>query len=281
MSFACRSIGRKAGCREIGVSHYRVPAGRRQMPVHQHGIEEEVFYLLSGAGLSWQDGEACAVGAGDVVVHRPGRAAHTFLASEAEELELLACSSGSEARLTWLPRASVMWAGGRWVPVDGPHPFQAEADAGPLERPVVTDERPGNVVALDGLDGGSYPSGSHPGAAVRALGAAAGGLKSGLNHVTLAPGVSGPPFHCHALEEELFFVLAGGGTLRLGDETYALREGHAVARPPATAVAHALTAGDGGMTYLAYGTRVPGDSIYYPDAGQLWMRGLDLRLEVG
>ena len=41
--------------------------------------------------------------------------------------------------------------------------------------------------------------------------------------------------------------------------------GDVVARPPATGVPHRIRAGEHGMTYLAYGTRVPGDSVYYPD----------------
>ena len=83
----------------------------------------------------------------------------------------------------------------------------------------------------------------------------------------------------HALEEELFYVLEGNGTLTLGDEQHPLRAGDVVARPPGTGVPHALRASDQGMTYLAYGTRVPGDSVYYPDAGQVRLRGLGVTLD--
>jgi len=33
------------------------------------------------------------------------------------------------------------------------------------------------------------------------------------------------------------------------------------------------------MTYLAYGTRVPGDSVYYSTLGKLRMRGLGVTLD--
>ena len=242
------------------------------MPVHVHGDEEEIFYVLGGSGLSWQRDRACEVGPGDAVVHVADRHTHTFLAGE-QGLELLAFASGSDTGITYLPRAGVMWCGPRWVPVDSQHPFLAEAEAGALERPEPGD-RPDNVVALKDVE----PI-THPQAEIRALGRAGGSVKAGLNHAVLAPGSSGAPRHVHALEEELFYVLEGTGTLMLGDEEHPLRAGDVVARPPGTAVPHVLWASDQGMTYLAYGTRVPGDSVYYPDTGQVRLRGLGVTLD--
>jgi uncharacterized cupin superfamily protein len=243
------------------------------MPVHVHGDEEEIFFILRGEGLSWQGGAACVVRAGDAVVHPPRGRPHTFLAGD-DGLELLAFGSGSATSITYLPRARVMWCGPRWVPLDAPHPFRAEALAGALERPEPTD-RPPNVVALADLD-----AGSHPGAEVRALGRAGGAMTAGLNHVTLEPGAAGAPLHCHALEEELFVVLDGAGTLVLGERPHPLAAGDVVARRPSTGVAHQLRAGDEGLTYLAYGTREPGDSVYYPERGQVRLRGLGVTLDV-
>jgi len=50
--------------------------------------------------------------------------------------------------------------------------------------------------------------------------------------------------------------------------------GHVIARPPASRVAHRLVGGDGGMTYLAYGTRRPNDIAYYPRSRKVFFRGL-------
>ncbi len=126
----------------IGASHYVVPPGARQMPVHVHGDEEEIFFVLSGDGLGYElegqdpDGQAVTyrVAAGDTIVHRPDARPHTFLAGD-NGLELIAFGSGSETSITYLPRAGVMWCGPRWVPVDAPHPFAAEAAAGPVQAP--------------------------------------------------------------------------------------------------------------------------------------------------
>jgi uncharacterized cupin superfamily protein len=270
--FVRRRLGAAAGCLRIGASHFAVAPGARQMPVHVHGDEEEIFHVLGGGGLSWQRSGSCTVGPGDTVVHRPALAPHTFLAGE-EGLELLAFGSGSDTSITYLPRARVMWCGPRWVPVDSVHPFKAEGLAGPLE-PGAPGERPANMVALQDVDTGPFP-----GVEVRALGRAGGAVKAGLNRITLPAGAGGAPAHCHALEEELFVVLEGSGTLRLGDSPHRLGPGDVVARPPSTGVAHSLTAGEDGLTYLAYGTREPGDSVYYPETGKVRLRGLGVTID--
>jgi uncharacterized cupin superfamily protein len=115
----------------------------------------------------------------------------------------------------------------------------------------------------------------------RSLGEAAGATLAGLNYVTLQPGETGAPLHCHALEEELFYVLEGSGALTLGDDEHPVGPGDVVARPPSTGVAHGLRAGASGLTYLVYGMREPGDSVYYPDSGQVRLRGLGVTLSVG
>ncbi len=272
IAFDRRRIGPVAGTRRIGASWYDVPAGRRQMPVHVHGEEEEIFYVLAGGGLAWQKGEACPIGPGDAIVHRPNGRPHTLLAGD-EGLTVLAFDSGSESGLTFLPRAGVMWAGPRWVPLDAPHPFRAEGLAGPLERPVIDPAapRPANVVGLGDVEG-EWSSRVH------ALGRAAGAVRAGLNHVALLAGETGAPPHVHSLEEELFFVLAGSGTLTLGADEHPLTAGDIVARPPGTGIAHSLRAAQDGLTYLVYGTREPGDSVYYPTRGQVRLRGLGVTI---
>ena len=54
-------LGAAAGAVRAGLSRYRLAAGERAMPVHVHGDEEELFYVLGGEGLSWQDGRTYAV----------------------------------------------------------------------------------------------------------------------------------------------------------------------------------------------------------------------------
>jgi uncharacterized cupin superfamily protein len=278
IAFRRRRLGQAAGTSRIGLSHYTVRAGARAMPVHVHGDEEEIFYVLRGQGIGYEVGvDAYPITTGDTLVHRPERRPHTRFADPDTELELLAFGSGSDTGSSYLPRAGVMWSGPRWVPLDAPHPLRAEALAGPLERPETLGERPAHVARADAV-AVTEPS---PGARVRALGAAAGSVAAGLNHVVLAPGARGTPPHCHTLEEEVYVVLDGAGTLTLDGAEHPLVPGDVVARPPATGVCHHLSAGPQGMTYLVYGTRQGGDAVRYPEAGTIALRGLGITLAVG
>jgi uncharacterized cupin superfamily protein len=102
--------------------------------------------------------------------------------------------------------------------------------------------------------------------------------------VVLAAGGQGAPAHCHSLEEEIFVVLDGSGVLELwargadGPEEHPLRPGDVVSRPAGTGIAHALRAGERGLTYLAYGTRNSSDMCFYPASGRVALRGLGIAL---
>jgi uncharacterized cupin superfamily protein len=99
-------------------------------------------------------------------------------------------------------------------------------------------------------------------------------VRTGLQHVEVVPGKEATAQHCHSLEEELFVILDGDGVLVLGDEDTPIRAGHVISRPPATRIAHLLRAGEHGLTYLAYGTREPGDVCYYPRSNKIAFRGV-------
>jgi uncharacterized cupin superfamily protein len=86
-------------------------------------------------------------------------------------------------------------------------------------------------------------------------------------------------------------VLVGDGMLELspapeaaanGDEpsTHPVRGGSTVSRPPGTRIAHTFRAGPGGLTLLAYGTRVANDIVYYPRSGKVFLRGVGLITKV-
>jgi uncharacterized cupin superfamily protein len=272
-----RELGREAGTRTVGLRRIEVAADHFSTPAHEHGADEEIFFVLAGDGLLWQEGATCAVGAGDCIVHRPRRGAHTLRAG-AEGLDVLVFGQRRDPALTALPRAGIAWSFPRWVALgDGDSPFAREAAAGPPECPPPAAERPSNVVAL--VDVPAVFDGR-----ARRAGQAAGATATGLNHVVLAAGGQGAPAHCHSLEEELFVVLEGEGVLELwgrgaqAPEEHALRRGDVIARPAATGEAHAFRAGSAGLTYLAYGTREHSDMCFYPQTGRVSLRGLGIAL---
>jgi uncharacterized cupin superfamily protein len=274
-----RRLGGAAGAVRAGLSRYRLPPRARAMPVHVHADEEEIFFVLDGDGLSWQDGRTYRVTAGDCVVHRAGAEAHTIVGGDAG-LDVLAFGSGSDTGLTWLPRARAMWAGPHHVPVDAPNPFDAEAAAGPLPVPEPESGRPPTIAALAEVEERVRDRGDvhHR---TRDLGTAAGSVRSGLGHYRVEPGKLSNPPHCHSAEEELFVVLGGDGALLLdGEEEQPVRRGHVVARPAGTGVAHAFRGGPAGLELLAWGHRDPSDVCFYPRSGKVSIRGVKAMFRV-
>jgi uncharacterized cupin superfamily protein len=276
------NLGVAAGTRTVGVNRIQIKPNKWSTPYHRQTGEEEIFYVLSGSGVCLQDEGAFEVRRGDCVVHRL-RQSHSLRAGD-DGLDVLVYGTRSRTEIGHLPRAGVAWIGGTWAEVGaGDHPWEREVDAG---EPDVGElvERPANVIHPDDL--GSY------GGKWKRLAREAGAELSGLSWGRLDFGDEGAPPHSHSAEEEVFVVLEGEGILELWPspqlaregreyEEHPIRAGHVVSRPAGTGVAHGIRAAEPGMTYLAYGTRRPEDTCYYPRSNKIYFRGLGLiaRLE--
>ncbi len=124
-----RDLGRSVGTVGVGLRRIEVAAGYFSTPAHEHGADEEIFFVLGGDGLLWQDGATYEVVAGDVIVHRPKRGAHTLRAG-AEGLDVLVFGERRDPALSALPRAGVAWSFPRWIELaQGDSPFAREAAA--------------------------------------------------------------------------------------------------------------------------------------------------------
>jgi uncharacterized cupin superfamily protein len=271
-------LGAAAGAHTIGASRWRIGAGDVCSPAHVHADEEEIFFVLDGAGFAWQDGRSFPVSAGDVLVFPAGGAPHTIFGGP---IDVLAFASGSTTGLTWVQRANMLLAKPRWIPLESEHPFAVEARLGPLAPGEVVDpadERPPWIVGISDVEGMPVTRGRTD-QTLTDLGRGGGARAAGLVHVVIAPGAYGNPPHCHSAEEELFVVLDGEGHLELHEPDavvrWPLRRGSVVARPPGTGVSHAFRAGtDGPLTLLAYGQRDTGDTCFYPHDGSVRLQGL-------
>ena len=289
---AWANLGVAAGTVTVGLSRIKVDPGGWSTPAHIHGAEEEIFYVLDGAGVSWQDGETYEIGPRDCIVYPPDEQAHTLHTETG--LDVLAFGQRVYDEAALLPRAGVQWLGHRWVTTgtDDDHPWKREAEAGPPELSDGPSPRPSTIVNLADVE--SFDRHQET---VRStwtlLARAAGAELTGLNHVSVQPGKLAVPPHCHSAEEELFVVLDGDGHLELTPTTYLehehgmtqeahpIRAGHVVSRPAGSGIAHGFRAGPDGMTLLAYGTREPNDIAYYPRSNKVYLRGVKLmgRLE--
>ena len=272
-------LGNAAGTHTVGVNRVRIDPGRLSTPPHSHGASEELVFVLSGSGLSWQDEQVYEVGPGDCIVHLADHEEHT-LRGGPDRLEVLIYGTRHPTELGWLPRSRAIRLGWPWVEGRTDDPWEVEAQAEPLAFGEPAG-RPGNNVNLANV--GS----SDDKLDWRDISDAGGSLRTGLAWLRIEPGRTGSPPHCHSAEEEVFVVLEGEGTLELWPgpravdrgaerEDVPVRPGHVVARPPATGIGHAFRAGDDGLTLLLYGTREPNDIAYYIRSKKINFRGVGL-----
>lgn len=274
-----RMLGHAAGTVGVTVNRIEVDPNRWSTPAHVES--EEIFFVLGGSGLSWQDDEVYEIREGDCIVHRAGQEEHTLRAGDGG-LDVLAFGQLNDVITPHLPRAGVSWLFPSWVETGvGARPWEREAAAGEPEvgEPAA---RPPNIVNVGDLEQQRWID----------LADAAGSFKSGLNVVTIAPGKLPAPAHCHSADEEIFVILEGDGTLELvpgprsrdrghEEQHHPVRSGHVVARPAGTQIAHAFRGGDSGMKVLMYGWRGANDITYYPRSNKMAFSGIGLiaRLE--
>jgi len=128
------------------------------------------------------------------------------------------------------------------------------------------------VLSLDEAQG--FPmqggDGTRFAATIAPVGAVIGSGGLGAMFVTVAPGKRAFPFHNHLGNDEMFVILEGTGTFRLGDQEYPVKAGDVCAAPrggPDTA--HQLiNTGETDLKYLGISTNQDPDVVEYPDSGK-------------
>jgi uncharacterized cupin superfamily protein len=271
MDATWQRLGAAAGARGVGLSRVRVAPGQLPTPPHSHGASEELYFVLAGSCLAWQDVEVHEVRPLDCVIHRADEMEHTFVAGP-DGLELLVFGTRHPTELGWLPRSRAIRFGWPWVEGRDDDPWDIEATVEPLAvgEPA---PRPPNIRNVDEVEPETvrYQTFSYftPDETTRL---------AGLAWERIEGGHRGSFPHCHSTEEEVFVILDGEATLELWSndgevEETRLRAGHLVARPPGTKISHSFRAGAEGVTMLVYGTRDPGDMAWFPRSRKIYWRG--------
>ena len=95
--FASRmaQISTKMGAQLLGYNITAVPPGMRAFPFHNHHVNEEMFFILSGSGELRIGDERQPIRAGDFIANPPGgpETAHQIVNTGSEELRYLAVST--------------------------------------------------------------------------------------------------------------------------------------------------------------------------------------------
>lgn len=98
-----------------------------------------------------------------------------------------------------------------------------------------------------------------------------GAAKLGYSLSIVPPGKRVCPFHNHHINEEMFFILEGIGTLRFGTNEYSIKKHDIIACPPGgREVAHQIiNTGQTELKYLCFSTKEPYDICEYPDSNKV------------
>jgi uncharacterized cupin superfamily protein len=133
------------------------------------------------------------------------------------------------------------------------------------------------IVNVDNVEEEVQLEGEHWGGGFKPLTPALDALKGrlGANVSRVPPGRTGCPFHTHAREDEVFFVLSGRGVFRHGEQLHQIRAGDCISCPAGSGVAHQIANPfEEDLVYLGVGLNDPHEVCTYPDSGKVMVRCL-------
>ncbi len=125
------------------------------------------------------------------------------------------------------------------------------------------------ILNLDEVEYEEWGHGERFAARLGPLATRLGARKLGYRVVVVPPGKTAWPCHFHHVNEEMFLILDGHGTLRMGGEHHPLRPGDVVCLPAGVETAHQIFNTSGAaLKYLAVSTMEAPDIVEYPDSGK-------------
>ena len=136
-------------------------------------------------------------------------------------------------------------------------------------RPKRSPKRPRNIVNTEALpwseggDGGAFAHSR------KSFTHATEGEKLGCSLFRVLPGKAAFPAHLHHANEEAIYILAGQGTLRLGDQRHSVGPGDYIALPPGRTAHQLLNSGEEPLEYLCLSTMIQPEVVEYPDSGKV------------
>ena len=135
------------------------------------------------------------------------------------------------------------------------------------------------IVNLDSLPWTRWESGDGISVEIRDPARKVGSSHCGLRVYKLAPGMQSTRLHRHLLQEEMFLILSGSGTLRHGDRMVAVKAGDFIFYPAGDEAAHTfVNSGTGPMEYIATGDRLAYEVCEYPEEGTVYVEAIDKTL---
>jgi uncharacterized cupin superfamily protein len=96
------------------------------------------------------------------------------------------------------------------------------------------------------------------------------GMKGmGCTLTVVPPGKRAFPFHRHHVIDDMFYIVEGEGTCRIGGEHLPVRSGDLIAAPVGAEAHQIVNSSSQDLRYLAFSTVGAVDIAEYPDSGKM------------
>lgn len=297
-----KSLRKHLALCDLGVHLAEIPPGLRANPLHDHLLEEEQFYLLSGTLVVTErtpDGarREFELHAGELLAYPAGtRIAHMLDNRGTEPACFVALSDQRPGDICTYPdsgktnfRGDALGVGA-WLPVAGDRPDARSTAAAALQEAAARrsrehvqalelGQRPSHVASASPVEG-VLPREFLAGRGI-ALSALAGGRALSVERLRIAAGAPACPLHRHHFNEQALLLLSGRLQLRQMDdktESRCVLEPGDIAHWPAKSAARQLINLDTeDATLLAFGTERPWNVVEFPELGELYCAALDQR----
>ena len=117
----------------------------------------------------------------------------------------------------------------------------------------------------------TFHSGPRFEAALGDIDGALGTSQIGATLHVVPAGKTAWPFHRHHGNDELFYVVAGEGTYRVGERKLAIKAGDLIGAPAGGEAHQIINSSGGELRYIAFADHGRADVVEYPDSGQVSM----------
>ena len=126
-----------------------------------------------------------------------------------------------------------------------------------------------DVLNLADIPTRTFHSGPRFEVALGDIDAALGTTQIGATLHVVPAGKTAWPYHVHHGNDELYFVVSGEGTYRVGDRRLPIKAGDVIGAPAGGEPHQIINSSAGELRYIAFANHGRADVIEYPDSGRI------------
>lgn len=128
---------------------------------------------------------------------------------------------------------------------------------------------PHNIVNVADLELHWLRNGSRFEVGLRDIDQLVGTSQIGATLHVVPAGKTAWPYHRHHGNDELFFIVSGAGTYRVGDQRLPIKAGDCIGAPAGGEAHQIINSSNGELRYIAFANHGRADVIEYPDSGRI------------